>query len=141
MHSPTRSEYERSLGEGFPGLWNGWTVAARYTDDDGVLRADGPVQRRYLPGAFPRLATELARVDRGGEMSALAFVRRWGLLGYAQLVAGDAALSSGERKRRIDALGGGDPIDWVRAHARGVRVCLDLLDCLISKDDDAEQRL
>jgi hypothetical protein len=57
---------------------------ARARADDGVVRQrGGPVLSPYRPMSRPELPSELAKVANGKEPEVLAFVRCYGLLGYA----------------------------------------------------------
>src|SRR5438874_2023459 len=107
-------EQERAVREGFPVLGGDWPVAASHHLTNGVLLADGPVTRRYLPGAHVQLPTELAKVDSGGDAAIIDFAQNWGSLGYARLVHADDTLSDEEQHRRVTAVGGGDPVPWIR---------------------------
>jgi hypothetical protein len=55
---------------------------------------------RYGPEACPELPQQLARLARGDTAAALAFVRTYGLLGYAQVAA---AVGRGAHSRRCIA--------------------------------------
>jgi hypothetical protein len=124
----------RAVQAGFPDYWQ---VASEYAIENGVLRAHGPIARRYLPGAYPQIATDLAKIDGGGERGVLVFAEDWGLLGYARLVEADKSLSQDERNRRLDLVLSGDPIPWIQAHAHGVRVCTELIGALTSQEPTA----
>jgi hypothetical protein len=107
-----------------------------------------------MPMAQPELPHELAKARSGAEADLLAFVRRYGLLGYerawsAEERAGVAALLGGDEEK---SPGPGDPVSWFVAHARTVGLVLDLLgslregdaavaqqvDRLVAKNDGAE---
>src|SRR5262245_66484480 len=120
MERPDTQEVERALGEGFAA---GWTVASTYQITNGVLHPEGPAARRYLPGAYPQIATDLAKIDGGGEHAVLAFAEDWGLLGYARLVEADKLLPQDERRRRIDLVLGGDAMPWIQAADPGGPAC------------------
>jgi hypothetical protein len=141
MRWPDVEEQQRSLHEGFPVDGGLWSVAASYRIANGVLLPDGPMARRYLPAAYPQLATELAKIDGGGEVAILAFAHNWGSLGYAPLVQADRTLSKKARERQVQGFSGGDPVAWIEIHAHAVRVALDLLGYLTSDTSDADQGL
>jgi hypothetical protein len=88
----------------------------------------GAIRTRYHPETCPALPQQLARVSRGDTAAALAFVRTYGLLGYAQV-----ATAVGRQAHR-DALG--DPLTWIWAHAETVALCL-LLTYGLQTGDDA----
>ncbi len=134
MQSPGFDEEVRALQAGFT---DAWQVASNYAIENGVLRSHGPIARRYLPGAYPQIATDLAKIDGGGERAVLAFAEDWGLLGYARLVEADKSLPEAERNRRIDLVLSGDPMPWIQAHAHGVRVCTELIGALASQEPTA----
>lgn len=85
-----------------------WEVRAKYEVAHGVLRAVGGVRHDYSPLAYPEIVGEIAKLHEGDERRLLAFARRWGLLGYPP------------------QLGQGDPLPWIWAHARGIRMVLEL---------------
>lgn len=130
MREPTDTERHRAA-EGFS---EAWRIAAGHTAKDNVLRASGAYRARYLPAAFPAVATDLARLAEGDERAALAFANKWGLLGYVDMATREPTISARERAR-AQAMGGGDPLPWVWAHARGIRVCLELLHYLQRADE------
>ena len=73
----------------------------------------GTIRTRYHPETCPELPQQLARVSRGD--AALAFVRTYGLLGYAQVAAAVG--------HRAHSDAPGDP-SWIWAHAETVALCL-----------------
>ncbi len=90
-----------------------WKVHAEYQVRGGKLYPYGPTVREYVPAETPQVATALARLVDGDDVAVLRFASEWGLLGCRQLQGGH-----GDE---------GDPLDWIRAHARGVGVCVELL--------------
>ena len=64
----------------------------------------------YFPLSCPELPGAFAAVD-GSEEAVLEFVRRYGLLGFHECVTG--------------AANRGEPISWVLAHARNVKLALE----------------
>src|SRR5262245_40960839 len=58
-----------------------------YTMHEGMVIPSGTIRTRYHPETCPALPQQLARVSRGDTAAALAFVRTYGLLGYAQVAA------------------------------------------------------
>jgi hypothetical protein len=100
------------------------------TEPEGLSPYD-PFERVELPAALARICDE---------KSALRFARRYGPLGYAGLLAAavEEAYRAGDeegRKRYSKLLWrhwreGTEPLNWVLAQARGVRLVLDLLEAL-----------
>jgi hypothetical protein len=76
-------------------------------------------ERTYEPASFPEIVSDFANLNEGDGGAVEAFARRWGHLGYSAL------LPQAERNPTNEAVP--EPLQWVWAHARGVRVCLDLL--------------
>jgi hypothetical protein len=138
MHRPGTDEQERALDRG---VIEFWPVARDYEIRNGVLIPVGPTERQYLPGGRQNLAPAVAKIDQGGDAAILDFARHWGLLGYARLVHANESLSENDSAARLAETHGGDPAPWIRAHAHGIRVCLDLLVYLTSDDPDADQHL
>jgi len=86
-------------------------------------------KREYFPIATPGVVGEVARLKPGDEKAALAFARRWGLLGYSDMII---KVSGG----RVTHTPWGDPLLWIWAHANGIRAALGL-HRLLRKDDMA----
>jgi hypothetical protein len=128
---PPRGEQTDAVALGVPRLE---LLAAEYSVQDGVLVERGPHLRAYLPALKPQLATDLAKVRDGDGEDAVRFARNWGLLGYRRMVLRARELAP-ERRDELLAHSPGDPLPWVWAHARGVRICLELLDYLQLEDD------
>ena len=104
-----------------------------YTIAEGMVIPQGALRRRYHPETCPTLPQQLARLTRGDTPAVLAFVRTYGLLGYAALAA---AVGRGAPS---DAAG--DPLGWIWAHAETVALCLHLTYGLQAGDDAALQHL
>lgn len=102
------------------------TVWRRYEIESGSLRRAGPrdVARYYFPMAAPSIIRDLRRLEPGDAAGALAFARLWGLLGFHNL-------GSGLRRER-------EPLLWLWAHAKGVRLVLTLAELLKSFASDRE---
>ena len=92
-----------------------YVVWDRYDIIEGHIRAIPPLKtrRHYFPMGSPSVLSEFARVTPGDERKCLAFVKRWGLLGYDDLATGHPEPI-------------GDPVEWIWAHVNGVRAALDL---------------
>jgi hypothetical protein len=98
-----------------------WGVARSYEVRDRLLVAVGPEVRGYDPLVKSELPIKLADLHLG-KISPLAFTLRYGFLGYDSLVP---------IKKRL----GGDPIEWIRAHALTVFVALELMGRMQAEDD------
>ena len=86
---------------------------------------------RYSPETCPALPQQLARLARGDAAAVLAFVRTYGLLGYAQVAAAVG--------RDTHSHAPGDPLAWIWAQAETVALCLLLTYGLQAGDDAALQ--
>jgi hypothetical protein len=105
-----------------------------YTIAEGMVLPQGALRRRYHPETCPALPQQLARLARGDTPAVLAFVRTYGLLGYAALAA---AVGRGG-----PSAAAGDPLGWIWAQAETVAWCLHLTYGLQAGDDAAlQQRL
>ena len=120
-----------------------WGVAQDYRVVDGhvcpvvdgeLVRPGGGVGHGlYPPMARPELPRELARAATGDEADVLEFVGRYGLLGYTEAwrfeeLAGLITLYRGGEQAK-QAKAPGDPLAWLVAHARTVKLVLvDLAD-------------
>ena len=102
-----------------------------YTIAEGMVVPQGALRRRYHPETCPTLPQQLARLARGDTIAVLAFVRTYGLLGYAALAA---AVGRGAPSDTA-----GDPLGWIWAHAETVALCLHLTYGLQAGDDAALQ--
>ena len=99
-----------------------------YAIQEGMVIPHGTIRTRYHPERCPELPQQLARVSRGDTAAALAFVRTYGLLGYAQVAAAVG--------HRAHSDAPGDPLSWIWAHAETVALCL-LLTYGLQTGDDA----
>jgi hypothetical protein len=99
-----------------------------YAINEGMIIPQGAIRTRYHPETCPALPQQLARVSRGDTAAALAFVRTYGLLGYAQVAATVG--------RQAHSNAPGDPLPWIWAQAETVALCL-LLTYGLQTGDDA----
>ena len=130
---------------------NLWPVAEAYQVIDGYVCAlvGGKVTkpntlhthvdcRRYLPMAHPEIPSAFAKAATGKASDILTFVHHYGLVGYDRAwripdeLMGVRTLLPGQHD--LAALQHGDPFTWVVAHARTVKLLLDLIGTL---DDPA----
>ena len=102
-----------------------------YTTHEGIVIPQGAIRAHYAPETCPELPQKLARLSRGDTAAALAFVRTYGLLGYAPLAA-----AVGRRNHRHAP---GDPLAWIWAQAETVALCLLLTYGLKTGDDTTLQ--
>ncbi|MBE0467473.1 MAG: hypothetical protein IBX71_09670 [Candidatus Desulforudis sp.] len=141
-------ERQESIAAGFSSYWD---VYADYEVVGEVLRpvelwragwsARLAYERRYLPGAHPRVVAEFARLNVNDHDGLTAFARDWGLLGFSRQVMALETVLAGEREGRLEWLKSmgaeiGDPLPWIEAHLRGVNTCLRLHDLLRSRDHE-----
>jgi len=120
--------------------WNRqmWHVAPDYQIVRGVLREKSEIAGHlYAPLTQVELPTELQRMaaaEPSESLSPLEFARQFGLLGYDRLASNPRSMEKVKgtpaKKPR-----GGDPLDWIQAHARTVRFCVHFLG-LLEEDDD-----
>jgi hypothetical protein len=103
---------------------NEWGVG-RYETRNGWLRQLGPPARVYEPAEHRQVVTDLAKLHDGDENAVLAFADHWGRLGQGVLIAKASGVRDQPR----------EPLDWIWAHARTVRLCLDLLNYLQKEDE------
>jgi hypothetical protein len=99
-----------------------------YAIHEGMVIPHGAIRARYAPATCPALPQQLARLSRGDTAATLAFVRTYGLLGYAQVAAAVG--------RRAHSQAPGDPLAWIWAQAETVALCL-LLTYGLQTGDDA----
>jgi hypothetical protein len=99
-----------------------------YAIHEGMVIPRGAIRARYAPETCPALPQQLARLSRGDTAATLAFVRTYGLLGYAQVAAAVG--------RRAHSQAPGDPLAWIWAQAETVALCL-LLTYGLQTGDDA----
>ena len=102
-----------------------------YTIAEGRVIPQGAPRTRYHPETCPALPQQLARLARGDTSAVLAFVRTYGLLGYAPLAAAVG--------RGVPSDAAGDPLGWIWAQAETVALCLHLTYGLQAGDDAALQ--
>ena len=102
-----------------------------YTIHEGMVIPHGTIRVRYSPETCPELPQQLGRLTRGDTAAVLAFVRTYGLLGYAQVAA---AVGHGAHSHAP-----GDPLAWLWAQAETVALCLLLTYGLQAGDDAALQ--
>src|SRR4029453_18791024 len=102
-----------------------------YTIAEGRVIPQGAPRTRYHPETCPALPQQLARLARGDTSAVLAFVRTYGLLGYASLAAAVG--------RGVPSDAAGDPLGWIWAQAETVALCLHLTYGLQAGDEAALQ--
>ena len=125
-------QYEGAHESHRQGFGSLWSVADAYSISDGKLeRAPRLSQSRpfYMPPGFPELATDYAQLHEGDTDAVLGFAHRWGHLGYGEMAGVPLLNSSTTEGSSLPSLvtnfiGTPDPLDWIWAHARGVRACL-----------------
>ena len=101
---------------GTPRFFRDAVVFDNYAIHEGMVIPDGAIRTRYAPETCPELPQQLARLSRGNTAATLAFVRTYGLLGYAQVAAAVG--------RRAHSQAPGDPLAWIWAQAETVALCL-----------------
>lgn len=109
-----------------------WIVHREYEIVSGEVRPvdwDDEV-RVYYPMAALSIIRDIQGLVPGDRRGLLAFARRWGRLGYPELVEG---IRSPAGTRYIPRFRG-DPVVWVWAHAAGVRTVLTLAQALRRRD-------
>lgn len=101
-----------------------WLVYGEYETSGGIIQA-GRVEggRFYDPVEADELPEALAAVASGGEDDVLDFVRRYGFLGINLINPNTPPLQ--------------ERIDWVQAHARGVRLVMEALYATNHQDTEA----
>ena len=105
--------------------------------DGKIVIGESQKHRFCDPFVFPELPARLADVEDGDEDGTLAFVQEWGLLGYSELFTSRA---SAAQRAEFDSSYGqwGDPLDWIWAHARTVRILLKLISLLKFYQDNSQ---
>jgi hypothetical protein len=93
--------------------------------EDMVIVAKGNIARCYAPLMHPELPNALAKIRYGDEAAALAFVHKYGLLGYGKLVPFTQHPSRG------------DPLPWFWTHAETVHIYLEVASHLQNEDMDS----
>lgn len=125
---PTEAEWQRAARAR---SYSAVLVRDDYEVADGVLRAvEGSSfeARRYMLAGATGLLKETYHLDAHDEASLVTFARRWGTLGYQNIItAADA--------RQLGPLW--DPLAWIWAHVSGIRTVLDLYGRLRRGDEDA----
>jgi len=117
-----------------------WPVAPDYQIAEGHVVAAGSVKggRTYHPMGLLGLPVALAQAASGRERDVLEFVGRYGLLGYQQAVLYEPLITArhleGDHSEHAAPLLG-DPLAWFIAHAKTVKLILDLIGSL-PKDVD-----
>jgi CGNR zinc finger len=115
-------ELEPSRAQGFATLW---AVFGGYEITGGVLRrARDDMVRCYAPLMHREIPGELMKLKRGDEAAVIRFAMLYGPLGYAMLVPPDENL-------------GGDPVEWIWAHAETLEICSHLTYLL--QEDQSEK--
>ena len=121
---------------------NRWRVYPCYVIESGVIKKPSyswlvehfteaatpylvPGLKDYTPADCPELPQSFARLHDGNEADILKFIHQYGTLGHDRI-----ALKQGHP----EWCAGGDPIDWFRAHAKTVSLCLRLSKLLQNKD-------
>ena len=102
-----------------------------YEINNGVITqgSEYEEQRLYFPIAKPGLASEIAKLRPGDNKAALAYVRKWGTLGYSEIQSASGVMT----------IPHGDPLVWMWAHAQGIRTVLTLHRLLQQGDGAALQ--
>jgi hypothetical protein len=135
-----RRETGQGMEQGSPSEHASWAtrrflteavVCEDYTISEGMIIPHGAIRTRYHPETCPALPQKLARLARGDTAGVLAFVRTYGLLGYAQVAA-----AVGRNTLRHPA---GEPLAWIWAQAETITLCLHLTYGLQTGDDAALQ--
>ncbi len=116
-----REAFERSLQLGFETTWE---VSADYVVKDGKLWSIGQTTE-YPPMGHKELPGEMAKLSPGDEGAVLQFAQTYGVFGYAKL-----------RHIAPEEKPPGEPLDWIWAHARGLKLCLGLSDYLQTRDEE-----
>jgi hypothetical protein len=93
-----------------------------------VIVAKGDITRCYAPLMHPELPNALAKIRYGDEAATLAFVHKYGLLGYSKLVSFTQHPSRG------------DPLPWFWTHAETVHIYLEVASYLQNEDMDGLER-
>ncbi len=118
--SELRALARRNRAAGFAGLWY---VFEGYAVRDGVLVSEGKIARLSAPAVESSLPGELAKLSvlklRSEKFTdaLVAFAARYGDLGYCHLAP-------------FEKRCGGDPVYWVKAHARTVADALEVINLL-----------
>jgi hypothetical protein len=110
-HNKLRAEQKRS------GPTTNWSVASEYWVENNRVMEGGNPERAssYNVMAHLELPGRLADLADGNTKAVLAFYRKWGRLGYDKMALNGEPGQSGE------------PVEWVIAHAKTVRMMLELI--------------
>ncbi len=105
------------------GLISIWHRNERYVVMKGILIPKGKIVpgSLYAPSVDPSIPGEFAKVHYG-KLTIEDFASMFGLLGYSHLVA-------------VQDRVGGDPVRWIRAHARTVATLLELIGLLEEENE------
>jgi hypothetical protein len=121
-------------------------VRAEYLIENNLLLGRGPTVDWIAPFIHKELPGELAQLRAADGEPVLRFARRYGCFGYGALPTSRPLTDRARFKRatyvvRTGPLAGqiqwpgGDPLPWIRAHAFGVHLCLQVTDALTSTRD------
>ena len=129
-----RAENERHLFAGFRAVHEQYEIAP-----GGVVIGGGWVKRWHAPIAHPELPQMVAKLETADDHGILSFYKTYGPLGFKDESSDPKdhfyTWPDGQTTR------GGDPLDWVRAHARTVRVCFELTDAIQRQHTPTLERL
>lgn len=119
----TPAEIDESKQSERAGFRQTWGVQPPYEIHDSLLiwRADQTRIKTYYPIVHKTIPSELSKIPAGDERAILHFAEAYGHLGYDQLVNSEKARN-------------GDPVVWIWAHARLIRLCLELADGVYRRD-------
>jgi hypothetical protein len=99
-------------------------VRERYVAEDGRLVGYGRMAQWYSPFVHRELPGEVAKLRQADDAEIVSFAGTYGELDYTAFAAGDPQIDLGVGEI------GKDPLDWIRAHASGVYICLSLTEAL-----------
>lgn len=123
------------------GSGEGWSLYDEYIIRDGNLLPkawhpdhlnpkDG--RKLYFPFGMPEILTEFYKLQEGDEEELLKFTHTYGFLGYWRFLEPTPP----EGQPWLSA----EPLEWIWWHHRTVRMALDLIEAVKSKDDDVLTR-
>jgi hypothetical protein len=131
---PDWAEKERAMFEGFHSVRPDYDIAP-----GGIVIGRGAHERWQAPIAHPELPQMVAKLETADDAGILAFYRAYGSLGFISLTADpDRAFYTWPNGDRTM---GGDPLDWVRTHARTVRVCFAIIEALQQNNNKALEHI
>ncbi len=119
-----REDFERNLQLGFKTTWE---RHQDYKIQDDNLIGIGP-SRTYAPMVRKELPSEIAKLTTGDEKSVIKFAKDYEGFGHSQLSMPSNGYSTSESIL--------DPLDWIWAHSRNIKFCLELPEYLKSKDEN-----